>query len=183
MKKTEPEKIIQIKTFDDLQTSLRPFIEKVIEAKKKITNLQRGLSEYQTKFEAIEKKVTSLVKEAGQTVGEGKIFEASDVLLATKRQKEDLEGWISQVQDEMLPQAQGAMGDAIKELRSKILEGIDLVESSYVERVQGLYDEIEAVKNEYVTRAQGLIKEHGITLASYEAIRIYTLFSPIKKGY
>lgn len=172
--KKEPEAIT---TFLQLDAALKPFVSKVSENKKKIENLTKGLQEYETKFFAIEAKLTQLLKESEQALSEGKGIRFSDAIFSTRQEKEDLSGWINQIQNETLPAAKAALETAIKELSQKFLEEINPLRLSYLERVRVIYAQGDAIWDSYLMETKTMMREmqekHDISFPLWEIDQLF----------
>jgi DNA repair ATPase RecN len=148
-----------ITTFMELETTLKPFVLKISENKKKISNLQKGLDEYQKKFEIAERKLTDLLKKSEEALAEGGTIKFNDSIFAAKQEKTDLEEWISQIKNESIPQAQAALKTAIKELGEKFLEEVNPLRLAYLERVRVIYAQADAIWDSYLLEVKTMLGE------------------------
>jgi uncharacterized protein (DUF342 family) len=170
-KKTEPEKV-EIKSFDDLQDALKPFIERVNEAKKRIKNFQDSLGVYEVRYETCERKLTELLKKAEDLIGQGQPMKLNDAIFAGKAEKKDLEQWISQLGDSIL-QGQAALETVQKELDGKFFEGVASLRIVEMEKVNHLFSQIKTEWTGYTSQVRDLASKLGIKIPSYSHDSLY----------
>lgn len=180
-KKVETEVKNGVNPFDAFQESLKPFIERLNECKRKHDNLKRGLNAYNEKLWAVQERLTLLVKKSEELLSEGQEIKFNDSVFAVKAEQKDLEQWIRQIELESLPAAKESIDQAQADLERAFWNGLDVVKGSYCGTLEEIYGRVEAIWVGYTNQTQKLLAELNIKVPSYSMDRIYNL-PPLKLG-